>query len=131
MKTFKLFSIVLLIHLFAVPLVLIQLGSRSSDTVEQDNTPDKEEEKKVETAAHKPAVGLQELDTEELAALARESSPILHEMQTHVVRSGESPSVIASRYGMRTRELMKINGISDPSKLQVGAKLQVYAQSTN
>lgn len=131
MKTFKLFSIVLLIHLFAVPLVLIQLGSRSSDTVHEDNTQGMEEETKVETAAHKPTVGLQELNTDELAALARDSSPILHEMQVHVVRSGESPSVIASRYGMRTRELMEINGISDPSKLQVGAKLQVYAQNTN
>lgn len=131
MKTFKLFSIVLLIHLFAVPLVLIQLGSRSTDTVQEDTPTENETEKKVETAAQKTAVGLQELNTDELAALVRDSSPILHEMAVHVVRSGESPSVIASRYGMRTRELMKINGISDPSKLQVGAKLQVYAQSTN
>jgi len=32
---------------------------------------------------------------------------------------------------MRTRDLMKINKITDASKLQVGAKLQVYAQNTN
>lgn len=131
MKTFKLFSIVLLIHLFAVPLVLIQLGSRSSDTVQEDEPEDNPAEEKVETAAQKTPVGLQELNTDELAALARQNSPILHEMTTHVVRSGESPSVIASRYGMRTRELMQLNGIKDASKLQVGAKLQVYATSTN
>jgi LysM repeat protein len=130
MKTFKLFSIVLLIHLFAVPLVLIQLGSRSSEPIAEE-TEDTKPKEKVETAAQKMPSGLQELNTDELAALARDSSPVLHEMQTHVVRSGESPSVIASRYGMRTQELMRINGIEDPSKLQVGAKLQVYAQSTN
>ena len=130
MKTFKLFSIVLLIHLFAVPLVLIQLGSRSSEPIAEE-TEDTKQNVKVETAAKKMPSGLQELNTDELAALARDSSPVLHEMQTHVVRSGESPSVIASRYGMRTQELMRINGIEDPSKLQVGAKLQVYAQSTN
>jgi len=130
MKTFKLFSIVLLIHLFAVPLVLIQLGSRSSKTVEDEPLV----EEKIESAeapAPKPPTGLQELSEEEIAALTRHNSPVLHEMQTHVVRSGESPSVIASRYGMRTRDLMKINNITDASKLQVGAKLQVYAQNTN
>jgi LysM repeat protein len=131
MKTFKLFSIVLLIHLFAVPLVLIQLGSRSSKSIEDAEPLEEENIESAEAPKPKPPTGLQELSEEEIAALARQNSPVLHEMQTHVVRSGESPSVIATRYGMRTRDLMKINNIADASKLQVGAKLQVYAQNTN
>lgn len=131
MKTFKLFSIVLLIHLFAVPLVLIQLGSQSNDEVHEDTAT----EPKPETAGATPAVPLQnslvEMGAEEISQLVRDTSPVLREPKTHVVRSGESPSVIAKRYGMRTKELMTLNGITDPSKLQVGAKLTVYAAMTN
>jgi LysM repeat protein len=71
------------------------------------------------------------MEPEEIAQLARDTSPVLREPKTHIVRSGESPSVIAKRYGMQTKELMSLNGITDPSKLQVGAKLTVYASITN
>jgi LysM repeat protein len=131
MKTFKLFSIVLLIHLFAVPLVVIQLGSQSKDEVAPNSIPGRA----LETAeAAKPLPtknSLVEMEPEEIAQLARDTSPVLREPTTHIVRSGESPSVIAKRYGMQTKELMSLNGITDPSKLQVGAKLTVYAAITN
>lgn len=131
MKTFKLFSIVLLIHLFAVPLVLIQLGSQSNDEVEQDSVSEPKPETAEAAAPKPPQNSLVEMGAEEISQLVRETSPVLREPKTHVVRSGESPSVIAKRYGMRTKELMTLNGITDPSKLQVGAKLTVYAAITN
>ena len=45
--------------------------------------------------------------------------------RTHTVKSGEYPSEIASQYGMTTDELLALNGITDPRKLQVGKVLKV------
>jgi len=43
----------------------------------------------------------------------------------HVVKRGESPSKIAKMYGITLKQLMEDNGISDPTKLQAGAELQI------
>ena len=43
----------------------------------------------------------------------------------HTVRSGEYPGSIARMYGLKASELMRLNNISDPSKLQVGTRLVV------
>ena len=45
--------------------------------------------------------------------------------RTHTVKSGEYPGKIASQYGMTTDELLDLNGITDPRKLQVGKVLKV------
>ncbi|WP_269523747.1 LysM peptidoglycan-binding domain-containing protein [Coraliomargarita parva] len=45
--------------------------------------------------------------------------------RTHTVKSGEYPATIARKYGMTTNELLALNGITDPRKLQVGQKLKV------
>jgi len=45
--------------------------------------------------------------------------------ELYVVRLGDSPSLIAQRFGMNTQKLMKINNILDPRKLQVGQTLIV------
>lgn len=44
---------------------------------------------------------------------------------THTVQAGENPSSIAQRYGMKSSELLEMNGISDPRRLQIGQVLQV------
>lgn len=43
----------------------------------------------------------------------------------HIVRSGEYPGSIARMYGLKTNELMAMNKISDPRKIQIGSKLIV------
>lgn len=43
----------------------------------------------------------------------------------HVVKAGEYPATIARKYGMTTSELLAVNGITDPRKLQVGQRLKV------
>lgn len=48
---------------------------------------------------------------------------------THVVKTGEYPATIARQYGMTTSELLAINGITDPRKIQVGQKLKVNSNS--
>ena len=45
--------------------------------------------------------------------------------RTHTVKAGEFPATIARQYGMTTGELLALNGITDPRKLQVGQKLRV------
>jgi len=49
-------------------------------------------------------------------------------IRTHTVKSGETPSVIARRYGVRVTALMAANPRLDPRRLQVGQALTVPAQ---
>jgi LysM repeat protein len=44
---------------------------------------------------------------------------------THTVKAGEYPATIARQYGMTTAELLAINGITDPRKMQIGQQLKV------
>jgi LysM repeat protein len=45
--------------------------------------------------------------------------------RTHTVVAGDFPSTIARQYGMTVEELLEINGVTDPRKLQIGKVLQV------
>lgn len=47
--------------------------------------------------------------------------------EVHTVQPGETPSAIAARYGMKTADLIRLNGNFDPRRLQVGQKLVVKA----
>ena len=44
---------------------------------------------------------------------------------THTVTAGETPASIAARYGMRTIDLIRLNGNFDPRRMQVGQVLKV------
>ncbi|MGC6424214.1 MAG: LysM peptidoglycan-binding domain-containing protein [Lentimonas sp.] len=44
---------------------------------------------------------------------------------THTVQAGEYPEGIARKYGMTSSELLALNGITDPRKLQIGQVLNV------
>jgi LysM repeat protein len=44
---------------------------------------------------------------------------------THIVKAGEYPATIARQYGMTASELLALNGITDPRKMQIGQKLKV------
>lgn len=45
----------------------------------------------------------------------------------HVVKSGESPYLIAKQYnGVNPEQILEWNGIDDPRKIQIGQKLIVY-----
>ncbi|HUP22573.1 MAG TPA: LysM peptidoglycan-binding domain-containing protein [Thermoanaerobaculia bacterium] len=50
---------------------------------------------------------------------------------THVVRSGETLSTIASRYRVATSTLMRLNGLSDPNRLRVGQRLRVAGTASS
>lgn len=44
---------------------------------------------------------------------------------THIVQTGETPAVIAKKYGVSTKALLTANGNLDPKKLRVGQKLTI------
>ena len=50
---------------------------------------------------------------------------------THVVRKGEALSTIASRYGVKTSDVMRWNGIKNANRVYVGQKLTIYDKSTS
>lgn len=56
--------------------------------------------------------------------LTSEAAPVAGG-RTHKVKAGEYPVTIARQYGMTTDELLSLNGITDPRKLQVGQVLEV------
>jgi len=51
--------------------------------------------------------------------------------RTHKVKAGEYPATIARKYGMTTGELLALNGITDPRKLQVGRVLKVSGSGSS
>ena len=56
------------------------------------------------------------------------SLPVSTATRTHTVKSGETPSVIARRYGVKITTLMAANPRLDPRRLQVGQALTVPLQ---
>ena len=48
---------------------------------------------------------------------------------THVVQSGETPAIIAKKYGITTKALLAANGNLDPKKLKIGQKLVIPGKS--
>ncbi len=47
--------------------------------------------------------------------------------QTYVVRAGDSPASIAQQFKVKTEDLMALNNIDDPQKLQIGQTLKIPA----
>ena len=48
----------------------------------------------------------------------------------HYVEAGESPSMIAKKYGVKVAELMKVNNITDPKRIQYGQRLVIPVVTT-
>lgn len=49
---------------------------------------------------------------------------------TYIVKAGDSLSSIAQRHGMTLAQIVALNNISDPNKIQVGQVLKVYATTS-
>jgi membrane-bound lytic murein transglycosylase D len=50
---------------------------------------------------------------------------------SHVVRKGEALSAIAERYGAKTSDVMRWNGIKNANRIYVGQKLTLYEKASN
>jgi LysM repeat protein len=51
--------------------------------------------------------------------------PVGSNAKSHTVKSGESVWRIAKQYNLTEKDLMSLNGISDPSKLKAGQVLKL------
>ena len=51
--------------------------------------------------------------------------PLSATAATITVRSGETPSEIADRYGVSTRQLMRLNGLRDSDYIEAGSRLEI------
>lgn len=78
-------------------------------------TPKPIEQKKVADTAVKPG--------KEIAATSHDVG------HTYVVAKGDNPVVIAKRLGISYDELLRLNKIEDPKKLQIGQKLILPAKT--
>jgi len=56
--------------------------------------------------------------------------PAINASGTHTVKAGEYPATIARQYGMSAADLLAINGITDPRKIQIGQILKVNLTNT-
>ncbi len=74
---------------------------------------------------------LRELARERAQAAGRYVPPAGHERITYTVKSGDTLGAIARRLGVSVRHLKRVNGISDPRRLQVGRRLAAYRPPRN
>lgn len=61
---------------------------------------------------------------------SRQQRPASGGGERHVVKSGETPGGIASKYGISLGELMSANNMSDPRRMQIGQELVIPNGST-
>ena len=59
---------------------------------------------------------------------AAASSPTETAQRTYTVAKGDNPVTIAKKMGVSSEELLKLNGLEDPKKLQIGQVLKVPAK---
>jgi membrane-bound lytic murein transglycosylase D len=72
----------------------------------------------------KPVVD-KEIASSETKTEAEVQSVNITDFEFYTVKRGDTPTVIANRFGMKPDELMSINGISSDRGLQVGQKLKI------
>ena len=65
----------------------------------------------------------------EAAATAAASVPTTAGPDSYKVAKGDNPYNIAKKLGVNSQELLKLNGIEDPTKLQIGQVLKVPGKS--
>ena len=63
------------------------------------------------------------------AAPAKESAPAVASGDTYVVKAGDALSKIAALHGVKTKDLMAVNKITDANKIRVGQKLVIPAKA--
>ena len=53
------------------------------------------------------------------------TTAVTYEDEFYLVQQGDSLSAIADSFGVKIEDLMAVNGISDPDKIQAGQKLTI------
>ncbi len=108
----------------------------SSTVVEQPAEAEMNDDEGMETEEDTATMAAAESETPETAS-APEASPEAPveetadtapaERKVHIVKSGDNPSLIAAKHGVRLSDLLKWNNLNSRSRIDVGDKLLVSA----
>jgi nucleoid-associated protein YgaU len=60
-----------------------------------------------------------------VAAAEPEPTPTSVPEQVYIVKAGDNPATIARQFSVKTEDLMSLNNIEDPQKLQIGQTLRI------
>jgi LysM repeat protein len=60
---------------------------------------------------------------------AIQSAMVRDSGQTYIVAKGDNPLTIARKFGVNQEEMLKLNKVDDPKKLQIGTKLRLPVKS--
>lgn len=80
--------------------------------------------------APKPSVPAVVQDSRKAAflALKAEPTPALSTARSYTVAKGDTPTSIAKKFGTTSTDLLKLNKIDDPKKMQIGQPLKIPAK---
>lgn len=117
MKTKMILGVVGAVHIVAVGSLVCLQGCRPSTTV---GTGAMAEPPPV---VMPPSVPVPTTSAPGPTTAAVSSGAVMPFTTTYVVTKGDSLSVIAKKFGVRTRDLIDINQIKDPNKIRIGQKI--------
>lgn len=141
MKLSRALLIVLLLHVVAVSGIIAfnAIKTRQATTVSMSRASSSANEKA--TAAAKEVANTHTDNTKAGHALGKVDAKEDHKTdhakpsasesgKTYVVAKGDTPVTIAKKFKVPYDELLAVNHIDDPHKLQIGQKLSIPAKST-
>jgi len=116
-RTKTVLGIVVAVHVIAVGSLICLQGCRSTTTTGGDAMSSPPPPVMPPPAFSAPAV------TRTGPKTASVSSAVLPFTSTYVVTKGDSISVIAKKFGVRTRDIVDLNQLKNPNKIRVGQKI--------
>jgi LysM repeat protein len=93
---------------------VVRAGAEAADSEEAEVRP-----------ASAPAPKVKKTTPPPVAAAPAKPKPVATGSRTHVVGKGDTVYNVAKRYGLSPNEILRANGISDPSRLQMGQVLKI------
>jgi LysM repeat protein len=140
MKLSRALLIVLLLHVVAVsgiiafnaiktrersfvPATPAETENKPADTLDTANHPDTDKARVA--SAQKENTRHAEVQPSHSSVKDAQATPALSSGKTYVVKKGDTPVTIAKKLKVLYNDLMALNHIDDPRKLQIGQKLLV------
>ena len=143
MKLSRALLIVLLLHIVAVSGIIAFNAIKTRERSFVPATAEQTENTPTDTASHpdttKPRIAAEQKENDRQHDPKASHSPAKDEQaktlsssgKTYVVKKGDNPVAIAKKLKVSYNDLMALNHIDDPRKLQIGQKLLVPKSTTN
>ncbi len=76
-----------------------------------------------------PVISAKPAEKKPAGSPAVQSAMVRDSGQIYIVAKGDNPLTIARKFGVSQEELLKLNKVDDPKKLQIGTKLRLPAKT--